>query len=178
MPNYQESGIIIDLPEGESFRFQDNAAYQKLKGKNLAEMDFAWWDNSKQILWLLDVKDYSQLTPPERLPDYLLDKLINKVTDSLMILSSVWSNSKQGQQIKTDLPVSCQTFPSEPRRLKIVFVLKIQNPTLKVDLPPLKTRLVSRLQGRLALFDLNNITLVDHEIAVKMGLPLRIVESV
>lgn len=163
------------MPDGESFRLQDNPAYQKLKGKYLAEMDFAWWDTSQQILWLLDVKDYSQLTPSERLPDYLLDKLINKVTDSLMILSSVWINSEQGQQIKIGLPTSCQTFPLKPRRLKIVFVLKIQNPTLKADLSPLKTRLVDRLKGRLALFDLSNITLVDHEIAVKIkGLPLRI----
>lgn len=174
MPSYQESGIIIELPDGESFRLQDNPAYQKLKGKNLAEMDFAWWDTSQQILWLLDVKDYSHLTPSERLPDYLLEKLINKVTDTLMILSSVWINSEQGQQIKINLPTSCQTFPLKPHRLKIVFVLKIQNPTLKLSLSPLKTSLVSRLKGRLALFDLNHITLVDHETAIQMGLPLRI----
>ncbi|MCD8486186.1 MAG: hypothetical protein LRZ84_05425 [Desertifilum sp.] len=172
MPEYQESGLLISLPDEDSFRFQDNIVYQKLKGKNLAEMDFAWWDTSKSTLYLMDVKDYSHLTPSEKLPEPLLEKLIAKVTDSLMILSSAWIGTGQGQQIKIDLPMSCQTFPLKPKSLKIIFVLKIKNSTLKAELSPLKTRLVNRLQGRLALFDLRNVTLIDHEIAINMGLPI------
>lgn len=58
------------------------------------------------------------------------------------------------------------------KSLKIVFVFKITNQTIKASLSPLKTKLVNSLRGNLALFDINNITLIDHEIAIKMGLLL------
>jgi hypothetical protein len=170
MPIYQESGLMINLPDEQSFRFQDHPAYQKLKGKGLSEMDFAWWDATKNILWLLDVKDYSHLLPAEKLPDYLLAKLSNKVIDSLLIMSAIWSNTQQGLNLKMYLPESCQI--TQP--LKIVFVFKITNQTIKASLSPLKTKLVNSLQGKLLLFDLKNVTLVDHEIAIKMGLPLTV----
>jgi hypothetical protein len=76
MPIYEESGLRIELPDGDSFRFQDCSGYKSLSGKNLSEMDFGWWDSAKNILWLLDVKDYSHLTKRERMPEYLLENLI------------------------------------------------------------------------------------------------------
>jgi hypothetical protein len=59
MPIYEESGLRITLPNGENFRFQDFPSYKKLNGKNLSEMDFGWWDATKNTLFLLEVKDYS-----------------------------------------------------------------------------------------------------------------------
>ncbi|MEQ8969819.1 MAG: hypothetical protein RIE73_05425 [Coleofasciculus sp. C1-SOL-03] len=119
MSIYQESGLQITLPDTERFRFQDCSGYKTLNGKNLSEMDFGWWDSTKNSLWLLDVKDYSHLTPTERLPDYLLENLVNKATDSLLILSAVWFGSVKGQEICSELPLSCRTFPSKPKKLKI-----------------------------------------------------------
>ena len=89
-----------------------------------------------------------------------------------MILSSVWSGSLQGKQILADLPASLQVFPIYPKKLKIVFVFKITNTNIKIQLSPLKTRLKERLRGRLLLFDIKNVTLVDHETAMKMGLAI------
>ncbi len=177
MPIYQESGLQITLPDGESFRFQDCSGYKTLSGKNLSEMDFGWWNSTKNSLWLLDVKDYSHLPPTERLPDHLLDNLIKKATDSLLILSAVWFGSVKGQEICSELPLSCRTFPSKPKKLKIVFVLKITNSLLKAELSPLKTRLLARLRGRIALFDINNVTLADHETGIRMGLPIATLPS-
>ncbi len=175
MPIFEESGLRITLPDGESFRFQDCPSYKTLNGKNLSEIDFGWWDSAKQTFWLLEIKDYSHLTPAERLPNYLLEKLTNKVTDSLLILSSIWSGSLQGQEIRAELPTFCHTFPIQPSKIKIVFVLKISNPHLKLELSPLKTRLRDKLGGRLQVFDITHVTLVDHETAIKMSLPIQIV---
>jgi hypothetical protein len=175
MSVFQESGLQITLPVGESFRFQDCPNYQNLKGKNLSEMDFCWWDDNKNTLWLLEIKDYSHLTPLERLPDHLLDKLINKATDSLLILASVWFGSLRGKQICGDLPIFCQTFPVQPKKIKIVFILKLTDTNIKLQLSPLKTRLKDKLIGRLLLFDISHVTLTDHETAIKMGLPIEII---
>ncbi len=176
MPSYEESGLKITLPEGECFRFQDCASYKPLKGKKLSEIDFGWWDSAKNTLHLLEVKDYSTLPALERLPEHLLDKLINKVTDTLMLLASAWVGSLQGQQICSDLPVSCQKFPFKPQKIKIVIVLKISDDTkIKEELSVLKVRLKDKMKGRLKLFDIEHITLVDHEVALKMPLPIEIV---
>lgn len=172
MPTYEKSGLRIILPDGDSFRFQDCSGYKSLSGKNLSEMDFSWWDSTQNILWRLDVKDYSHLTPPERLPEYLLDNLAKKAIDSLLILSAVWAGSVKGQEIAAELPQSFQKFPDAPKKFKLVFVLKIQENSIKAVLKPLKNKLLQQLEGRLALFDLKNIVLVDHELAQKMGLPL------
>ncbi len=74
MSTYQESGLIITLPDGEHFRFQDCQAYKEVSGRNLKEMDFGWWQNDTNTLWLIEIKEYSNLTSEEQLPDYLLDK--------------------------------------------------------------------------------------------------------
>ncbi|HAG82763.1 MAG TPA: hypothetical protein DCL61_16765 [Cyanobacteria bacterium UBA12227] len=101
-----------------------------------------------------------------------MEKLINKITDSLLILSSVWSGSIQGQKICAELPIFCHTFPIQPQKIKIVVVLKITSTHLKPELSPLKTRLLDKLRGRLQLFDITNVTLVDHETAAKMGIAI------
>lgn len=175
MAEYSENGIKVTLADGEHFRIQDLSSYQTLKSQTLCEMDFGWWDTDKNTLWLLEVKDYFHLTATERLPDYLLGMLINKATDSLMFLSAAWLGSVRGQSIHAELPTFCQCFPQHPKKLKLVFVLKIEH-RLKADLGVLKTSLSNRLRGRVALFDLNNVTLTDHETAQLMGLPIEIIE--
>ncbi len=175
MSVYQESGLQIILPEGDSFRFQDCPSYRTLSGQSLCEMDFCWWDTGENSLWLLEVKDYSRLTPQQRLPDELLDKLINKATDSLLILASVWFGSLKGQQICGDLPLSCRSFPERPKNIKIFFILKLTDQNIKLQLSPLRTRLRTKLIGRLSLFDISNVTLTDHETAIQYGLPIEII---
>ncbi|HEY9753016.1 MAG TPA: hypothetical protein V6C46_08690 [Coleofasciculaceae cyanobacterium] len=177
MAEYLENGIKVTLPDREHFRIQDLSTYKALKGWDLSEMDFVWWNLSKDTLWLIEVEDYFHLSNKDRLPAYLLDRLINKATDSLMFLSAAWFNSAQGKKIYAELPVFCQYFPSHPKRLKLVFVLKITEHHLKADLGVLKTRLSSCLRGRVSLFDLKHITLTDHETAQKMGLPIKILEQ-
>jgi hypothetical protein len=49
MSVFQESGLQITLPVGESFRFQDCPNYQNLKGKNLSEMDFSDLRNNRPL---------------------------------------------------------------------------------------------------------------------------------
>lgn len=130
-------------------------------------MDFGWWDSTKETLSLLEIKDYSHLTPTQRLPDHLLEKLINKVTDSVMILASVWSGTLQGQKFYTELPTSCQIFPIHPKKVKVIFIFKISDEIrIKQELTDIRDKLRNKILGRLMLFDITNLILVDHETAI------------
>lgn len=178
MITYRESGLKVTLPTGDSFRFSDCPAYRSLSGASLKEMDFGWWDASRNTLWLMELKDYSRLTPAERLPADLFDGFINKATDSLLMLASVWFRSRKGAEICSDLPISCQSFPSHPKKIKLIFLLKVNSHQIP-ELGPLGERVKNRIKGRAALFDIPvaNVTLLDHNTAMSVGLPVKSLSS-
>jgi hypothetical protein len=171
---YRESNLEVVLPVNEEFRFGDCPAYRTLSGANLKEMDFGWWDAENKTLWLMEVKDYSQLALEERLPIDLFDTFVNKATDSLMMLASAWFGSAQGIGISGCLPASCRIFPSHPYKIKLVFLLKVNSHTIP-EIETLRDRLKNRLKGRVALFDMavTNVILLDHNTAMNVGLPIR-----
>jgi hypothetical protein len=129
MTIYQESGLIITLPDDEHFRFQDCQAYKGLSGANLKEMDFAWWQNETKTLWLIEIKEYANLSSEECLPDYLLDNLVNKATDSLLMLAAMWSKTNQGLKLAACLPPIFHRFSG---RLKLFLYSKLIILLLKI----------------------------------------------
>lgn len=170
---YQESGLVITLPEDEHFRFHDCQAYQLLSGQHLKEMDFGWWQADKKVLWLIEIKEYESLTPTERLPAHLLNNLVNKATDSLLMLAALWAKTNKGLELAKCLPSSIHQFPG---RVKLFFIFKVaEDQTLfRNHFGSLKDALKNQLRGKRALFDIKHITLVDHLTAIKCNLPITI----
>jgi len=165
MTSYYESGLKISLPSDEHFRFQDCKAYKPLSGQNLKEMDFGWWQAEKNTLCLIEIKDYTHLTPTERLPAHLLNTFINKATDSLLMLATMWAKIGKGFELSSCLPLPVQQFPShspEKLRLKLFFILKIDKVIFRSQLGILKDELNDRLRGRVALFNVRHVSLLDH----------------
>ena len=172
MPTIPESGLQITLPEGMYFRFQDIPEYIKLKGQHLREMDFSWWDTDTNTLWLLEVNDYTSLSRTDRLSDHLLPVLEAKVVDSLMMLAAMWSGTVMGKKFRARIPVQLHSFPTAPprtsSRIRVVIVLKIEKRHITSDLPPLKDKLKENLQGRISLFDILGVQLLDHHEAINL----------
>ncbi len=175
MPIYHESGLQITLPDGMTFRFQDIPEYIRLKGQHLKEMDFGWWDTATNTLWLLEVKDYTALSRTDRLPEHLLPVLEAKVVDSLMMFAAIWSGTVAGKKFSAHVPVQLHSFPAAARtssRIRVVIVLKIEKRHIISDLPPLKDKLKEDLQGRISLFDILGVQLLDHHAAGLAGHPI------
>ncbi|RKZ50904.1 MAG: hypothetical protein DRR16_05610 [Candidatus Parabeggiatoa sp. nov. 3] len=179
MTIYHESGLRLTLPAGKHFRFQDCKAYKSLNGQNLKEMDFCWWQEDENRLWLIELKDYANLTPAECLPNHLLDNLIAKATDSLLMLAACWAKTGKGQEFLSCLPSSVQEFPRHPQqlKLKLFFILKIDVSMFKDEIDALKYELNNRLRGRVALFNIRHVSLVDHLTVINHNLlPLETLE--
>ncbi|MDB9528948.1 hypothetical protein PN498_23345 [Oscillatoria sp. CS-180] len=176
MAVYQESGLEVDLPDHQIFRFCDCTAYRRLSSYSLKEMDFGWWDNQASTLWLMELKDYSRLALEDKLPNNLFGNFVDKATDSLMMLAAVWSNSEHGQALGRCLPTPCTSFPQQPHEIKLVFVLKLESQQLLTQLSALSVRLRNRLRGRIALFNMSmtDLILLDHMTAIRAGLPIKI----
>lgn len=165
MAIYLESGLQLDLPDGHHFRFADIPTYKSLSGQNLKEMDFAWLANGH--LFLLEVRSYTQLTSTLVGSDFIPVKgqaepfryktLIDKVTDSLLMLLAAWAGSNKGQLIRNQLPVAAQL--KLPLKLVIAVELPLQ---LSIHLQALRDSLNERLRGRMALADVSSVTLLDY----------------
>ena len=173
MSIYEESGLHITVPR-DSFRIQDLSSYKELCGKHLKEMDFCWLDNDNGNLYLMEVKDYSNLYGKEGLPYYLLDELKEKTIDSLLLLFSVWLESRKGREIANEIPDTIRKFKISQHNLKIIHIIKIERDKKDIiqALHTLKYRLNQLLSGRLALFNIRSVILIDHNTAADRGLPI------
>ena len=117
MATYEESGLRLTLPDDQHFRFADLAPYRSLSGQHLKEMDFAWIDQGKLIL--LEVRSYAQVTETLTGPDFMPTKgraapfrfqaLLDKVTDTLLMLAAAWAGTGWGRTLSP--PVAVQMLP-------------------------------------------------------------------
>lgn len=88
----EESGFRVTLPLTTSFRLSECLSGVKFQGTSPHEMDLAWF--SEDCLYLLELKgDGIWSWPPSR---SLSEHVVSKVTDTLLILASVWSGTKKG----------------------------------------------------------------------------------
>lgn len=165
MALYNDSGLTFDLPDGQHFRFAELAAYKRLSGQHLKEMDFAWVAQGK--LYMLEVRSYAQVGSTLAGADlvavsgdakpYRFEALIDKLTDSLMMLLAAWADTAVGQSIKAGLPVAARS------RLPLKLVIALDLPAeLTVHLPALRDSLNERMRGRMALADVRSVTLIDY----------------
>jgi hypothetical protein len=162
---YNESGLTLELPDGLHFRFAELPAYKGLSGQNLKEMDFAWVDTGK--LFLLEVRSYAKvtatLTGAEFVPakgqaaPHRFEALVDKLTDSLLMLLAAWADTDTGKSVKTDLPAVART------RLPLKLVIAVElPPNLVVHLIGLRDSLNARMRGRVALADVRTVVLMDY----------------
>jgi hypothetical protein len=115
-----ESGITLDFPDNNFFRFQDCTAYSTLQ--NLKEMDACWYDQASDVLFLIELKDWKNARISEELdPKYTLDEiqekkkgisnhrkheLVKKSVDSVSMCLSMILQHPQGKAIQNCAPFS------------------------------------------------------------------------
>ena len=181
MPTYSESGLIINLPHQDYFRISDcNAWDKKLKSVSLSEMDFGWWDANTNELYFLEVKDFTQLAHPKakksKSPRSFIDKFVSKATDMLTLLAGIWLKTTEGENMTSNLLVNCPNFPLHFSKVKLFFVVKTNDPNIGIVLDAMNIEIRTQLQGRMMLLNLdpvNDISLLDHESAIRRGLPIQ-----
>jgi hypothetical protein len=88
----------------------------------------------------------------------------------LLTLGAVWSDSEMGKEIMKGLPGKIHKYPGEGK-IKLIFLLETPKSRIPL-LVPVKDRLNQIMRGRIRLYGLRHITLVDFETAQKMDLPV------
>lgn len=167
MAVYIESGLRVELPDDRHFRFSDLSAYKKRSGQNLKEMDFCWIHSSSGRLVLLEVRDYSEIAEALSATDFIpkndqpsprrFQNLIDKITDSLLMILAVRLETEAGQELAAEIPAACR----DHLPLQIVVALNFP-PSLATHFAILKDALNARIRGRCAFADISGVTLLDY----------------
>jgi hypothetical protein len=170
MPSFEESGLRVALPDEGSFRLSACRTYQGISGRRVSEMDFGWWDEAKQSISLLEIKDYSTRQPARD----LLSHLVPKGRDWLVMLHAVWRDASDlARALREDLPEHCRT----PQKLRLFFVLKVAPGGLpREHLPAINSALADHIQAYAELLGIRGLVvlLLDHEKAIEKGLPITV----
>lgn len=174
-----ESGLYFDPPHAECFRLEHCDHVKALKGHGVAEMDFAWWEAGREAIHLLEVRDYSD--PAHKLAvDFLVHECVQKATDCLLMLASVWYGLPAGERLRECVPETWQRRPAERGHVFLTFVIKTTTQNDKVSIGQVQNRVRDKLKGRLELLELRGSTTVqimDHETARQRGVPLKTEED-
>lgn len=170
-----ESGFKVTITEENSFRFCENPVYKNLSSLSLKEMDIGWWDITDSKLFLLELKGCDIWREFDKSEDsahkYLLKSLKGKITDTLLMLAAVWVETGKGKELKIFLPNHIHQYPSDGN---LIFIVLIDTPiSRKPLLLSVKDAINRELAGRIRLFNVKYVTLVDFDTARTMGLPVQ-----
>lgn len=172
-----ESGLYFDPPHERCFRIDQSKLAEALcKRFGVQEMDFGWWDESQRIMYLLEVKDYAQAGASFS-ADHYLNECIQKATDCLLLLASIWYGLPYGSDVKLSLPEEWHARPAAPPRLHLYFVIKTPEASKDMlGMDALQAKARDKIKGRLELLQVRSATtlfLLDHRAAAKLGLPIK-----
>jgi hypothetical protein len=137
-------------------------------------MDVGWWDSSSRRIVFLELKGSSVWdafdSSEENAHDHLVANLRDKATDVLLLLAAAWIETSRGTELKKLLPAKAKRYPGDGK-IKLIFLVDTPA-SRKPLLSAIKDELNRRVAGRSRLFGIQHITVVDFDVAVKIGLPV------
>ena len=130
-----EPGFDITLPDDNGFRFQQKNTYQKLQ--HIKEMDFGWYHEADDVLYLVELKDWKDARLLEdRDPNYTKEQLealrtrirnskikdlIGKSLGTAAMLSSILLDRSTGKRLLRDLKQDCTVLDKLSTSTKLKF---------------------------------------------------------
>lgn len=108
MAGFRESGVELDFPNGKWFRFCDLPSYRKLSGYNFKEVDACWQPESRELFYLIELKDYSTgnaLT--KKNVESRIDEIVKKSVNSLQMTLSMIFQTQYGNPWRKRVALIC-----------------------------------------------------------------------
>ncbi|TAD99975.1 MAG: hypothetical protein EAZ97_07285 [Bacteroidetes bacterium] len=118
MPTVTESGITLNFPDENFFRFENCQGHKNLQ--NIQEMDCCWYDQNNDILYLIELKGWNSDKLNEEIdPNFdkqeidkikagrkkgHIDSLVKKSVDSLFMFISILLGKPYAKQIQACSP--------------------------------------------------------------------------
>ena len=162
---YTESGITIDLPEEiEFFCFENCEGYRMLSGYHFKEMDIGWYNPSEDILYLIELKDFTSKNIREKeIAKQVVFDLIKKSIDSIAMIMAVKADTPYSSFIRPCLPPS---FKVSTSKITIIHIINCSEDK-KTDIQFLRDKFQEHFAAYKKLFAIKHCTVVSVEQAKK-----------
>jgi hypothetical protein len=120
---YTESGITLNFSDSNYFCFEDCGGYTKFSGDNFKEMDAGWFDEKENILYLIELKDFTKanLSENESRASRVWG-LVKKSVDSCIMIRSALLGYDAGIEVSKCLPINITTN----YKLKVFHILNVE----------------------------------------------------
>jgi hypothetical protein len=168
---YTESGITIDLPNDvEFFCFENCNGYRMLSGNHFKEMDIGWYDSSENILYLIELKDFTKKNLRDRnIAKQVVFDLVKKSVDSMAMIMAVKAGTHYSSKIQPCLPPS---FNVSTSKIKMIHIINCSEDR-KTDIQFLRDKFQEHFEAYKKLFDVENCTVVSVQQARKFLSPVK-----
>ncbi len=134
-----ESKITLDFPDNNHFRFEDCQGYKQIQ-EHLKEMDACWFDQNKDILYLIELKNWGtgkleeendSNYPPDKLESHKeginrhrVNTLVKKSIDSVSMILSIVLEKPYATKIQACAPFAV----TNNTQLKLLTIINWDNP--------------------------------------------------
>lgn len=161
MAKYVESDITLDFSGIDHFRFETCQGHRNLA--HIKEIDFAWWDQGREALFLMELKRISAKRLGSGRSRNLLDNLWKKSIDTLYMISSVWHQTEGSQELAECFPQNAvQPCPI------YIFHLVYCDASAEPLLLPFNERLRQMINSYTQLMDVHTFTVISYRQAKKL----------
>jgi hypothetical protein len=133
-------------------------------------MDYGWWDNDGKTLWLLEVKGEKVWEPGSH--ERLIPSLRQKILDSLLMLSAMWSGRSPGTDLALELPEPVR-MASQIDQVRLVVIIPTPDKR-KPLLSAVSAKLNQLVSGEIGLFGIRRVSVLDAGNAITLGLPVAV----
>ena len=135
MAGFRESGVELDFPDGKWFMFCDLPSYRRLSGYKFKEVDACWQPESREMFYLIELKDYStENALTKENAESRIDEIVKKSVDSLQMTLSMIFQTQYGKSLETESGIDLH---SQQQQLYLIFVIR-ENPDNILMLSTLK----------------------------------------
>ena len=161
-----ESSIKLDFPDDNFFRFESCDWYIHNQ-QDFKEMDAGWYDDSNDVLYLIELKDwtFSNLaTLPNTDVNSRIWDLVKKSVDSICMLMAVLLSTTHGNQVRACIPFADSI--SNNTTIKLVNVVHCNNID-GITISAINQKYRIRLSSYVKLFNVSSHFVITRDKAVE-----------
>jgi len=164
MPGFTESGITLNFPDSNFFRFATCTGYAALSGNYFKEMDACWYDSSRNLYWLIELKDFTlaTLSSPQNVEARAWN-LLKKAVDSLCMFLS----SRHGYPFDSNLNPCLPAIPNASTEFKFITVVHCST-SQAADIQLLHDSFRSKFKPYADLFGITHYAVIEHSRAINL----------
>ena len=166
MASLIESGITLDFPTTDWFRFEKKEPYASLSGYGFKEMDACWCttESGDNVIYAIELKDYSAVNALE--PDNVESRkydIVKKCVDSLQMLLAARYQTDFGKKLEVEHNHNMHALPI---RWKLITIVNI--PAEKASMmQALKDKCLALLKPYQCVWENVSVHILTYEQAKK-----------